>query len=86
MILFILLLLAGSGDFRLSSGVIADGNEPKESVTPGIPVSWKITNDYSSFPASNYIDEAVQHVMYRYNIRGASVAIAVKGRLVYAKG
>jgi len=86
LILFILLLLAGSGDFRLSSGVIADGNEPEESVTPGIPVSWKITNDYSSFPASNYIDEAVQHVMYRYNIRGASVAIAVKGRLVYAKG
>jgi len=85
-ILLILLLLAGSGDFRLSSSAIADGNEPGGASSAGIPVSWKITNDYSSFPACHYIDEAVQQIMHKYNVRGASVAVAVKGRLVYAKG
>lgn len=86
LIVFGITLLVASGDFHLTSSGIPDGNELKEAGVPGIPVSWKISNNDSYFPDSYRIDDAVKQVMNKFNVRGASVAVAVKGRLVYAKG
>lgn len=51
-----------------------------------VPVSWKIRNIESDFTQMQVITSSMENLLERYHLYGASVAVAVQGRLVYAHG
>ena len=56
-------------------------------IEPGaVPISYKISNSNSNSMETQAFDSIITSFMNRYNIVGASVAVAKDGRLVYSKG
>jgi CubicO group peptidase (beta-lactamase class C family) len=53
---------------------------------PPVPVSWKIRNIESDFSEAPIIDNSIESLLRKYRLNGATVAVAVQGRLVYARG
>ncbi|MFN8206512.1 MAG: serine hydrolase domain-containing protein [Bacteroidales bacterium] len=51
-----------------------------------VPVSWKIRNIESDFSEAQVLTSSMENMLKRYHLNGASVAVAVEGRLVYAHG
>jgi CubicO group peptidase (beta-lactamase class C family) len=50
------------------------------------PIPHRISNDLSDNESFEGLESAISGIMGKYNIRGASVAVAKDGQLVYAKG
>ncbi|MBN1599779.1 MAG: beta-lactamase family protein [Bacteroidales bacterium] len=56
-------------------------------IVPGaVPLSYKIDNAESATVQTAAVDSIVSEFLKKYNVVGASVAIAKDGRLVYSKG
>lgn len=50
------------------------------------PESYKLTNDLSGLPAYSKLDQSFDNFLKKWDLAGASVAIAKDGKLLYAKG
>jgi CubicO group peptidase (beta-lactamase class C family) len=50
------------------------------------PIPHRISNYLSDYEAFDALESAISAMMDKYKIRGASVAVAKDGQLVYAKG
>jgi CubicO group peptidase (beta-lactamase class C family) len=51
-----------------------------------LSISHQLRNADSYFPGSEEFDDAVMALLKRYGVKGASLAIAREGRLIYARG
>jgi CubicO group peptidase (beta-lactamase class C family) len=60
--------------------------EPASAEEAIVPISFRITNNLSTTENTLLVDEQITSFMQRYNVKGASVAITVDEKLVYAKG
>ncbi len=49
-------------------------------------VSRRINNDFSDFDGFEHLESAIAFMLGKYDIKGASVAVARDGQLVFAKG
>ena len=89
-ILSVSLILAGSLVKNSSGTSISGPNPPSHATKPselnGISISHQLRNTDSDFKGSDAFDEAMQQFLHQYGIKGASVAIALNDRLIYAKG
>jgi CubicO group peptidase (beta-lactamase class C family) len=54
--------------------------------TENLSFAQKLDNSDTDFTQSEYIDRLFESFLSRYNIKGASVAVAKDEKLVYAKG
>ncbi len=50
------------------------------------PIPYRITNQLSDLEDFEHLEASIKRMMNRYNIKGASLAVAKDGQLVYAKG
>jgi CubicO group peptidase (beta-lactamase class C family) len=50
------------------------------------PIPHRISNDLSNFEDFEQLESAILSMMAKYDIKGASVAVAKDGQLVFAKG
>ena len=57
-----------------------------ESGIAGNAISHRLRNEISSYPEVSESEEQIQQFIDRWDIVGASVAIAKDERLIYAKG
>jgi CubicO group peptidase (beta-lactamase class C family) len=51
-----------------------------------VPVSARITNELSDIPDFEALESSISTVLRRYDVKGASVAVAKDGKLIFAKG
>lgn len=80
-----LVLLFFLGEITMSFSFKSEND--RNNAAPGIiPLSYKISNQSTSFPGAAIVDSLVTEFMKKYDIEGASVAITKYDRLVYAKG
>jgi CubicO group peptidase (beta-lactamase class C family) len=50
------------------------------------PIPHRITNELSDLDAFKQLESKISDMMHKYKIKGASIAVARDGQLVYAKG
>jgi len=74
---------AGGGKTSDEDKDIASGNNIE---TPPIPINLCLTNAMSDISESKTMDGVVEKFLWKWKLKGASVAIVQHGRLVYAKG
>ncbi len=75
--------------YFIDVAMISSGNNEMNKVlrsqqTP--PFAHRITNELSDFEDFHYMKAGIESILARYDIKGASVAVARDGRLVYARG
>ncbi len=63
------------------------GKSDSNYIVPGVvPISHKLSNNSSNSIETRAFDSIITQFIDRYNIVGASVAVAKEGRLVYSRG
>ncbi len=72
-------------DVALSSSVNSSSRQVLRSEHIS-PISYRINNDLSDIPEFEHLESAMSYIMRRYDIKGASVAVAKDGKLVFARG
>ncbi len=79
-----LLVLFFFGEIAISFSDRAERNSFVD--TENLSFAQKLDNNDTDFEQSEYIDRLFESFISRYNIKGASVAVARNEKLVYAKG
>ncbi len=82
-IIFFIFLFLGEIAMTFSFKRESNRNIPSTEITP---LSYKLSNDLSTNKYVKPIDSILSDFIKNKGIKGASVAIAKKGRLVFAKG
>ncbi len=75
--------------YFLDVAISSSGNYQMEKVLRSeqvMPVAQNITNEHSGLEEFDYLESRISFLLNRFEMKGASVAVARDGRLVYAKG
>ena len=81
----VLFFLMFFGEIAMTFSFKRDSNRNMQA-SELMPFTYNLNNDLSTNDLTNSIDSIIGSFVQSYGIKGASVAIAHKGELVYAKG
>ncbi len=75
--------------YFIDVAMISSGNSEMNKVLrseQNPPFAYRITNELSGLYDFHHLQSGIESILARYDIKGASVAVARDGRLVYARG
>ncbi len=75
--------------YFMDVAMISSGNSDMNEVLRSEqiqPFAHSITNELSDFEDFHHLQSGIESILARYDIKGASVAVARDGRLIYARG
>lgn len=75
--------------YFLDVAISSSGNYQEEKVLRSeqiIPVAQNLSNELSGIDEFEYLESRITFLLNRFDMKGASVAVARDGRLIYAKG
>ncbi|MCD4770558.1 MAG: beta-lactamase family protein [Bacteroidales bacterium] len=81
---YLILLFSAIFGFVSINPDYTDGSTPDRMLF--LPGNSRLTNSYSDNPDYAYLDRSIRYFMRKWELKGASVAIARSGKLVFAKG